>query len=244
MPRCGVATPRRASYCGRSSISSSAGNAAARAGVGACRRSGRSHASESAVRPSGSSCPRCSSRAASSRRALRSVSWRAMRRTGRTTADTGRAPPRPMRRTAPAAARIDTGGLGRGGSRSFELLWRNDYSEVAEHLVGHATPDSTITADPRRRLRDRGPRRRARRSRWVGLGASTPTGRRIVHVPRRRHPRMDHWAGAVTVHVYSPPIVSIGHYEPWTTSCGARRDLADGGSPPAPTPGRSARPET
>ena len=47
-------------------------------------------------------------------------------------ADTGRAlhPDECAELARAAAARIDTGGLARGGSGSFELLWRNDYSEA------------------------------------------------------------------------------------------------------------------
>src|SRR4029077_15012174 len=63
---------------------------------------------------------------------LRSVSWRAMAPHWEDLADTGRAlrPDECAELAQAAAARIDTGGLGRGGSGSFELLWRNDYSEA------------------------------------------------------------------------------------------------------------------
>ena len=46
--------------------------------------------------------------------------------------------------------------------------------------------------------------------------------------------RMDHEAGAVTVHVYSPPIASIGHYELVDDELRRTAGPADEGSPPSP----------
>ena len=46
--------------------------------------------------------------------------------------------------------------------------------------------------------------------------------------------RMDHEAGAVTVHVYSPPIASIGHYELVDGELRRSAGPADEGSPPSP----------
>jgi hypothetical protein len=46
--------------------------------------------------------------------------------------------------------------------------------------------------------------------------------------------RMDHDAGAVTVHVYSPPIASIGHYELVDGELRRTAGPADEGSPPSP----------
>ena len=45
---------------------------------------------------------------------------------------------------------------------------------------------------------------------------------------------MDHEAGAVTVHVYSPPIASIGHYELVDDELRRTAGPADEGSPPSP----------
>src|SRR4029077_582485 len=93
----------------------------------------RSHASESAVRPSrvilSITLP---PEAASIPARLRSVSWRAMAPHWEDLADTGRAlrPDECAELAQAAAAVFDTGGLGRRGSGSFELLWRNDYSEA------------------------------------------------------------------------------------------------------------------
>jgi hypothetical protein len=66
-------------------------------------------------------------------------------------ADTGRAlhPDECAELARAAAARIDTGGFARGGSGSFELLWRNDYSEAWLNTwwrLGHRIPRSRRSA--------------------------------------------------------------------------------------------------
>ena len=135
-----------------------------------------------------------------------------------------------------AAARIDTGGLARGGPGSFELLWRNDYSEawlntwweardtgfhdhggscVGVFVIEGRAANEALTVGGPRRVRSYGP------------GESFAFRADGIH-------RMDHEAGAVTVHVYSPPIVSIGHYELVGDELRRREGPADEGSPPSP----------
>ena len=45
--------------------------------------------------------------------------------------------------------------------------------------------------------------------------------------------RMDHQAGAVTIHVYSPPIQAIGHYDLYHGQLRRTRVLPDQPSPPS-----------
>ena len=114
-----------------------------------------------------------------------------------------------------AAARIDPAALARDGSGSFELLWRNEHSEawlntwweardtgfhdhggscVGVFVIEGRAANEALTVGGPRHVRSYGP------------GESFAFRADGIH-------RMDHDAGAVTVHVYSPPIASIGHYE-------------------------------
>ena len=78
-------------------------------------------------------------------------------------------------------------------------------------LEGSATTEGLTVGGPRR-------------VREVGAGDSFTFDGDAIH-------RVDHHAGAVTIHVYSPPLRSIGHY-----------DVVDGelrrssGSPDEPSP--------
>jgi cysteine dioxygenase type I len=137
-----------------------------------------------------------------------------------------------------AAARIDPDGLDRDGSGSFALLWRNDHSEAwlntwweardtgfHDHggscvgvfvIEGRAANEAlTVGGASPRRIRSYGP------------GESFAFRGDGIH-------RMDHEAGAVTVHVYSPPIASIGHYELVDGELRRTAGPADEGSPPSP----------
>jgi hypothetical protein len=153
-------------------------------------------------------------------------------------ADTGRAlaPEECAELARAAAARIDADGLARAGSGSFELLWRNDHSEAwlntwweprdtgfHDHggscvgvfvIAGHAANEALTVGGPRR-ISSYGP------------GESFAFRADGIH-------RMDHEAGAVTVHVYSPPISSIGHYELVDGELRRKAGPADEGSPPSP----------
>jgi hypothetical protein len=135
-----------------------------------------------------------------------------------------------------AAARIDTDGLARDGSGSFELLWRNEHSEawlntwwdprdtgfhdhggscVGVFVIAGRAANEALTVGGPRRISAYGP------------GESFAFRADGIH-------RMDHEAGAVTVHVYSPPIASIGHYELVDGELRRTAGPADEGSPPSP----------
>jgi hypothetical protein len=114
-----------------------------------------------------------------------------------------------------AAELIDHDTLDRTGSGSARLLWRTDHSEawlntwweardtgfhdhagscVGVHVLAGSAANEALTVDA------------PRNERWFGAGESFACAGAGIH-------RMDHAAGAITIHVYSPPIRSIGHYE-------------------------------
>jgi Cysteine dioxygenase type I len=134
------------------------------------------------------------------------------------------------------AALVDLQALERTGEGSFQLLWRNEHSEawlntwweardtgfhdhdgscVGVHvLAGRARNEALVLAGPRG-MREYGP----------GESFSFPgTG---IH-------RMEHDPGAVTIHVYSPPIREIGHYEVVEGELRRTPGAPDEGSPPSP----------
>jgi hypothetical protein len=136
-----------------------------------------------------------------------------------------------------AAERIDLGALERGGEGSFELLWRDDHSEawlntwweprdtgfhdhggscVGVHVLeGRASSEALVVGSARRRLA----------TYVAGESFSAPaTG--IHHV--------DHERGAVTIHVYSPPLGEIGHYEVVDGELRRHAGSPDEVSPPSP----------
>ena len=114
-----------------------------------------------------------------------------------------------------AAAHIDLQALDRSGRGTATLLWRNDVSEAwlntwwaardsgfHDHdgscggvhvLEGRVAGEGLVVGGPRR-------------VREYGAGESFSFSADAIH-------RVDHSEGAVTVHVYSPPLRSIGHYE-------------------------------
>jgi mannose-6-phosphate isomerase-like protein (cupin superfamily) len=114
-----------------------------------------------------------------------------------------------------AASKIDVAALDREGDGSFTLLWRDERAEAwlntwwkprdtgfHDHgrscvgvyvLEGRARAESLVVAGGRRVLELR-----------AGDTYSAPAT--AIH-------RMEHEPGAVTIHVYSPPLAEIGHYE-------------------------------
>ena len=135
-----------------------------------------------------------------------------------------------------AAELVDLATLERGGTGSFELLWRDDHSEawlntwweprdtgfhdhggscVGVHVLeGRARNEALVVSGPRH-IKEYG----AGESFWFhGAG---------IH-------RMEHERGAVTVHVYSPPIREIGSYEVTQGELQRRPAPPDEGSPPSP----------
>jgi hypothetical protein len=114
-----------------------------------------------------------------------------------------------------AAALVDVSALDRTGSGDAVLLWRDAHSEAWLNLwwqprdTGYHDHDGSAVGvyviEGRawnERLVVGGPRR----IREYGPGDSFGFPGQGIH-------RMDHEAGAITIHVYSPPLRSIGHYE-------------------------------
>jgi len=136
-----------------------------------------------------------------------------------------------------AALLVDLATLDREGEGSFELLWRTDHSEAwlntwwdprdtgfHDHggscvgvyvLEGRVRNEPLVVGEPRRFREYRS-----------GESFSFPgTG---IH-------RMEHEPGAVTIHVYSPPIRTIGHYELVDGELRRHSGPPNEASPPSPT---------
>ena len=135
-----------------------------------------------------------------------------------------------------AAAHVDLAALDRSGEGSFELLWRNDSSEgwlntwweprdtgFHDHggscvgvyvLEGRARHETLVVGA-------------ARRGTEHGAGDAFSLARTGIH-------RMEHEQGAVTIHVYSPPLREIGHYEVVAGELQRHVGPADEVSPPSP----------
>jgi hypothetical protein len=135
-----------------------------------------------------------------------------------------------------AAALIDLRELDRTGTGSARLLWRTAHSEawlntwweardtgfhdhdgscVGVHVLAGRAANESLTVDAPRNVR------------WFGAGESFAFVGSGIH-------RMDHAAGAVTIHVYSPPIGSIGHYELVDGELRRTPGAPDEESPPSP----------
>ena len=135
-----------------------------------------------------------------------------------------------------AAAFVDAGALDRAGPGTAVLLWRNEHSEgwlntwweardtgyhdhggsaVGVHVIAGAAAEEGLTVAAPRRVRRHG----------AGESFSAPGS--AIH-------RMDHDAGAVTVHVYAPPIRTIGHYELVDGELHRTPCAPDDPSPPSP----------
>ena len=135
-----------------------------------------------------------------------------------------------------AGALVDLAALDRSGPGSAVLLWRNQHSEawlntwweprdtgyhdhegscVGVHVLeGNATNEGLRVGSPRRVRR-------------FGAGDTFWLPGSAIH-------RMDHDAGAVTVHVYAPPIRTLGHYEIVDGDLHRIPGAPDEGSPPSP----------
>jgi hypothetical protein len=135
-----------------------------------------------------------------------------------------------------AADLVDLAEHDRQGEGSYELLWRTEHSEgwlnmwweprdtgFHDHsdscvgvyvLEGRARNEALVVNGPRR-VNEYGP----------GEAFSFPgTG---IH-------RMEHDRGTVTIHVYSPPIREIGHYDVVDGELRRQPGAADESSPPSP----------
>jgi Cysteine dioxygenase type I len=140
---------------------------------------------------------------------------------------------------ARAAARlVGVGAPDRDGDAdgSFELLWRDRHSEawlnhwweprdtgfhdhggscVGVHVLeGRVRSEALVVGGPRS-------------VREYGAGESFSSPGTGIH-------RMDHEPGAVTIHVYSPPLREIGHYEVVDAELRRRAGVPDEASPPSP----------
>jgi hypothetical protein len=135
-----------------------------------------------------------------------------------------------------AAELVDLAELEREGDGSFELLWRTAHSEAwlntwwetrdtgfHDHggscvgvyvLEGHARSEGLVVNGPSHHVDYR-----------AGEAFSAPaTG---IH-------RVEHEPGAVTIHVYSPPLTSIGHYDIVDGELRRHAGAPDEVSPPSP----------
>lgn len=145
-------------------------------------------------------------------------------------------PEESMRLAEAVAAGVDRAGLERSGPGSAELLWRNEHAEawlntwweprdtgfhdhggscVGVHVLeGRASNEALAVQGPRQ-------------VEHYAAGESFSLPRTGIH-------RVDHEAGAVTVHVYSPPLRVIGHYELVDGGLHRVEGAADAVSPPSP----------
>jgi hypothetical protein len=144
-------------------------------------------------------------------------------------------PPECAERARLAAALIEPGRLDRSGPGEAVLLWRDDHSEawlnlwwqprdtgyhdhtgscVGVHVIAGRARNEPLTVGAPPTAREYGPGDTF----WFpGDG---------VH-------RMDHDAGAITIHVYSPPIWAIGHYDLDDGQLRRTQGLPDDPSPPS-----------
>jgi hypothetical protein len=136
-----------------------------------------------------------------------------------------------------AAELVDVSALERGGDGSFELLWRTGDSEAwlntwwqerdtgyhdhAGSCVGVYVLEGIVRNEAL--LVGGGPRR----VREYRAGESFSFPGSGIH-------RMEHERGAVTIHVYSPPIREIGHYDVVDGELRREPGAPDEGSPPSP----------
>ena len=135
-----------------------------------------------------------------------------------------------------AADHVDLAALDRTGEGSFELLWRNRHSEAWLNLwweprdtgfhdhgascVGVYIVEGVVRSEA---LVVGGPRRVSQ----YEAGESFSAPHTAIH-------RVDHERGAVTIHVYSPPLGEIGHYEVVDGELRRHAGQADEVSPPSP----------
>lgn len=135
-----------------------------------------------------------------------------------------------------AAELVELAALDRTGEGSFELLWRTRHSEawlnlwweprdtgfhdhgsscVGVHVLeGVVRSEALVLGGPRRVIE-------------YAAGESFSAPHAGIH-------RVDHERGAVTIHVYSPPLGEIGHYEVVDGELRRHAGRADEVSPPSP----------
>ncbi len=134
-----------------------------------------------------------------------------------------------------AAGEVEAGSLDRSGPGSAELLWRTTYSEAwlntwwqprdsgfHDHdgsCGGVYVIEGSATAEGL-------PLDGVRRPRKVKAGEVFSFAGDAIH-------RVDHHRGAVTIHVYSPPLRSIGCYEVIDGELRRTPASADEPSPPS-----------
>jgi Cysteine dioxygenase type I len=135
-----------------------------------------------------------------------------------------------------AADLVDLAALDRSGDGSFDLLWRNEHSEawlnqwweardtgyhdhggscVGVYVLEGRARNEALVVGGRRRVREYGANESFS---FPGAG---------IH-------RMEHERGAVTIHVYSPPLSTIGHYEIVDGELRRHPGAPDEVSPPSP----------
>ena len=140
-----------------------------------------------------------------------------------------------MQRAHDAAALLDVSNIDRSGPGNALLLWRNESSEAWLNLWWQPRERQTR---PRRLLRWRLRHRRtrakravgrrpARRVREYGAGDSFAFPGSGIH-------RMEHDPGAITIHVYSPSLRAVGHYE--LRDGELRREACPSDQPSGPSP--------
>jgi Cysteine dioxygenase type I len=135
-----------------------------------------------------------------------------------------------------AAELVDLASLSPEGEGSFALLWRNEHSEgwlntwweprdTGFHDHGGSCVGVYVLAG------------RARAEGLVVRGERSLSEYRAgdeFSAPATAIHRMEHEPGAITIHVYSPPLGSIGHYEVVDGELHRHAGAADEVSPPSP----------
>lgn len=142
-----------------------------------------------------------------------------------------------MQRARSAGALVDTSNIDRSGSGDALLLWRNESSEAWLNLwwqprdTGYHDHDGScvgvyvIDGRARNEALVIGQPRRVREYRAGDSFAFPGSG---IH-------RMEHDPGAITIHVYSPPLRAVGHYE--LQDGELRREACPADEPSSPSPG-------
>jgi hypothetical protein len=142
-----------------------------------------------------------------------------------------------MQRAHAAGALVDASDIDRRGPGDALLLWRNDSSEAWLNLwwqprdTGYHDHDGScvgvyvIEGCARNEPLVVGQPRRVREYRAGDSFAFPGSG---IH-------RMEHDPGAITIHVYSPPLRAVGHYE--LTDGQLRREACPADEPSGPSPG-------
>ncbi|MEU7856998.1 hypothetical protein [Nonomuraea sp. NPDC049141] len=135
-----------------------------------------------------------------------------------------------------AAESVDIGALPRSGPGGYVLLWSGEHSiawlntwwearDTGFHDHDGSAVGVYVLAG---RVSNEGlPIEGTRRVGFYGAGESFSFPGTGIH-------RMDHEAGAITIHVYSPPLRGIGHYEVVDGFLRRTPGSPDEASPPSP----------